>query len=70
MNGIDVCLSEQLSTPPPTNSCACINNLSRPYRIPVYGFSSLISLNSKHLSFYIDTIRDIYEVNRVQLALF
>jgi hypothetical protein len=34
-----------------------------PLRIPVYGFSSMISLNSEHLSFYIDTIRDIYEVH-------
>ncbi|KAI8899584.1 organic solute transporter Ostalpha-domain-containing protein [Globomyces pollinis-pini] len=29
--------------------------------IPIYGIASLISLSSRYLSFFIDTIRDIYE---------
>ena len=30
--------------------------------IPIYAFASFVSLSSRHLSFYIDLIRDIYEV--------
>lgn len=30
-------------------------------RIPIYGFSSLISLSSHRIAFFVDSIRDIYE---------